>query len=520
MTSAMTSAALETAPAADVIRISDRDNVVVALHALARGTAIPGSGPGSLAVADEIPLGHKIALGPIRAGEAVLKFGYPIGVAVRDIAAGEHVHSHNLKSTLRGDLDPSRGGRGDTAGGRAAAVPGAATFDGYRRAGGGVGIRNEIWIVNTVGCVNNAAERIAAAAHAELARPGSGIDGVYAFPHPFGCSQLGQDLESTQRILAGLVRHPNAGGVLLLGLGCENNQMRLMLEQVGEVGAARVQYFNAQEVGDEVQEGLARVRALAAVAGRAVREPIPAGELILGMKCGGSDGLSGITANPLVGRIADRLSASGGTVLLTEVPEMFGAEQVLLDRATSPAVAQQTVDVVNEFRAYFRRYGQPIDENPAPGNKAGGITTLAEKSLGCVQKGGQAPVARVLGYGVPAPARLGGIALVNAPGNDGVSSTAMVAAGAHLLLFTTGRGTPLGFPAPTVKISTNSDLAGRKPNWIDFDAGPIALGTGTFEALADRLFTLVLDIASGRARAKNEENGFREIAIWKDGVTL
>jgi altronate hydrolase len=507
----------------DVIRLDERDNVAVALRPLAPGTSIPGA----ITVGGEIPLGHKIALRPIGAGETVLKFGYPIGAATRDIAPGEHVHTHNLASTLRGDLDPARhGGAGGAAGpaarGDAMIDTTTATFDGYRRPGGQVGIRNEIWIVNTVGCVNNAAARIAAAAHAELARPGSGIDGVYAFPHTFGCSQLGDDLQSTQRILAGLVRHPNAAGVLLLGLGCENNQLGLMLDEVGDAPArgARVQFFNAQEVGDEVAEGLARVRALAAAAGASARAPIPAGELIVGMKCGGSDGLSGITANPLVGRVADRLAAGGGTVLLTEVPEMFGAEEVLLARATSAAVAAQTVAMVNGFRDYFRRYGQPIDENPAPGNKAGGITTLAEKSLGCVQKGGAAPVAEVLAYGAPARRGLGGIALINAPGNDAVSSTALVAAGAHLVLFTTGRGTPLGFPAPTLKISTSSELARRKPSWIDFDAGPIALGTATFDALADQLFALVLDVASGRAQAKNEQNGFREIAIWKDGVTL
>ena len=397
-----------------------------------------------------------------------------------------------------------------------------ATFDGFRRADGRVGVRNELWIVNTVGCVNNAAERIAAAARKEMeagAEWGS-VDGVHAFPHQFGCSQLGDDLELTQKILSGLVRHPNAGGVLILGLGCENNQMKLMLEAVGKIAPGRVEYFNAQEVGDEVEEGIARIRKLAAYAGQAKREPIPAKELILGMKCGGSDGLSGITANPLVGKIANRVAGAGGTVLLTEVPEMFGAEEVLLDRATSAGVAKNAIDMVNNFRAYFRKYNQPIDENPAPGNKAGGITTLAEKSLGCVQKGGDAPVAQVLGYGEPAPVGLGGIGLINAPGNDGVSSTAMVAAGAHILLFTTGRGTPLGFPSPTIKISTNSDLAAKKPGWIDFDAGPIALGTGTFEELGPKLYQLVLDVASGRTQTKNERNGFREIAIWKDGVTL
>jgi altronate hydrolase len=504
------------------IRLANRDNVVVALQAIASGTVVDG-----VTVRDDVPAGHKIATRAIVAGETILKYGYPIGAASRDIAAGAHVHSHNLESTMRGDFgelwDPERvptPPRWDS-GGEAASVPTrSATFDGFRRPDGKVGIRNEIWIVNTVGCVNNAAERIAAAARAELLKPGSRIDGIHAFPHQYGCSQLGQDLESTQRILAGLVRHPNAAGVLILGLGCENNQMRLMLEQVGAIAQDRVQYFNAQDVGDEVEEGLARMRQLAQVAERYQREPISTRELIIGMKCGGSDGLSGITANPLVGRIADRVSGAGGTVLLTEVPEMFGAEEVLLERACSAEVAKGAIDMVNDFRAYFRRYNQPIDENPAPGNKAGGITTLAEKSLGCVQKGGEAPVRKVLGYGEAAPPQLGGIALINAPGNDGVSSTAMVAAGAHVLLFTTGRGTPLGFPSPTLKISTNSDLAQKKKTWIDFDAGPIALGTGTFDDLGDRLFSLVLDVASGRTQARNEQNGFREIAIWKDGVTL
>jgi altronate hydrolase len=280
-----------------------------------------------------------------------------------------------------------------------------------------------------------------------------------------------------------------------------------------------VQYFNAQDVTDEVEEGIARIRQLAAFAGKAKREPIPAKELILGMKCGGSDGLSGITANPLVGKIANRIAAVGGTVLLTEVPEMFGAEEVLLDRATSASGAKNAIDMVNNFRAYFRKYNQPIDENPAPGNKAGGITTLAEKSLGCVQKGGDAPVAQVLAYGETAPVGLGGIGLINAPGTTAFRRRRWWR-GAHMVLFTTGRGTPMGFPAPTIKISTNSDLAKRKPSWIDFDAGPIAEGSADFETLADSLFSLVLDVASGRVQTRSEINDFREISIWKDGVTL
>jgi altronate hydrolase len=496
------------------LQISERDNVVVALRALDRGSVIEGG----VTVRDDVPFGHKLAISEIAAGAPIFKFGYPIGIARTAIAPGEHVHAHNLASVLHDDVDvrslPER----------LLELPKPArssSFDGYRRPDGRVGIRNEIWIVNTVGCVNNAAERIAAGASAELeARGGSHIDGVYAFKHPYGCSQLGHDLGHTQRILAGLARHPNAAAVLVLGLGCENNQLAGLLDQVGSAAAERIRAFNAQDVSDEVEEGLRRVAELAAFADHFERRPIPAAELVLGVKCGGSDGLSGITANPLVGRISNRLAAEGGTVLLTEVPEMFGAEDVLFERARDATVAGSLREMVNDFRAYFRRYGQPIDLNPAPGNKAGGITTLAEKSLGCVQKAGLAPIERILAYGESAPSRLAGAALINAPGNDGVSSTALVAAGAHLILFTTGRGTPLGFPAPTLKISTNSELAARKPSWIDFDAGPLADGTSDYEELSDRLFELVLDVASGRARTKSEIHGFREIAIWKDGVTL
>jgi len=506
----------------ETLLIADRDNVVVALRNLGQGD-VTDTG---LRLATDVPAGHKLAIRRIPAGEMVVKYGYPIGVASADIQPGEHVHSHNLQSTLRGDISANDIGANDVVPAPRPSAPSAradapeATFMGFRRPDGRVGIRNEIWIINTVGCVNNAAERIAAAATEELVRPGSNIDGVYAFKHPYGCSQLGHDLDHTQKVLAGLVHHPNAAAVLILGLGCENNQLASFLGQVGPESAERVTSFNAQEVEDEVEEGLIRVRRLAQYAARFRREPVPASELILGMKCGGSDGLSGITANPLVGKVASRLSELGGSVLLTEVPEMFGAENVLLERAISQEVAQDTIDLVNRFRAYFRRYDEPIDENPAPGNKAGGITTLAEKSLGCVQKAGHSPVARVLEYGEAAPSRLCGTALVNAPGNDGVSSTALVAAGAHIVLFTTGRGTPMGFPAPTIKISTNSSLATRKPSWIDFDAGPIALGTSDFGALSEQLFQLVLDVASGRQRTKSELNGFREISIWKDGVTL
>ncbi|MFT3787889.1 MAG: altronate dehydratase family protein [Tepidisphaeraceae bacterium] len=493
------------------LKIHDSDNVAVAMQKLAAGTTVNG-----VTLTKDVPPGHKIALRPIQRGQPVLKYGYPIGVASTDIAPGDHVHSHNVESGLRENL--AELSFDHVVKPQAKSTPTRRTFQGYRRKDGRAGTRNEIWIVNTVGCVNHASQKIAEQAARLFAGPG--IDGVHAFTHPFGCSQLGDDMLYTQKVLAGLVNHPNAAAVLILGLGCENNQMKLFLEQVGPMAPGRVIYFNAQEVSDEVEEGVQKMAALAEYASQFKREEIPSSELILGMKCGGSDGFSGITANPLVGRVADRHCAAGGTTLLTEVPEMFGAEQVLLERACDREVFKSTIDLVNNFRDYFRKYDQPIDENPSPGNKDGGITTLAEKSLGCVQKGGVAPIKQVLGYGEQAKPGLGGIALLNAPGNDGVSSTAMTIAGAHSVLFTTGRGNPMGFPVPTVKISTNTDLAKRKPQWIDFDAGVLADDNASIDDAADKLFDLVLDIASNKTLARNEKHGWREIAIWKNGVTL
>ncbi len=495
----------------DTLIIDPSDNVMIALRAFKAGELLA---PGVIAL-DDIPAGHKVARRTIGGGENVLKFGCPIGTAVGDLAAGRHVHTHNIRSLLADDLkSPAFDERVQADASQATT---AATFRGYRRPDGRAATRNEIWIVNTVGCVNQAAQRIAAIAHRELA--GQGVDGVYAFPHQFGCSQLGDDLYHTQLVLAGLVNHPNAAAVLIIGLGCENNQIKLFLEKIGSGDREFIRYFNAQDVSDEVEQGVQHVRELAERISARKREEISAAELIIGMKCGGSDGFSGITANPLVGRMSDKLAANGATVLLSEVPEMFGAEQFLLDRTSNAAVFQQTVNLVNDFRAYFRKYDQPIDENPSPGNKEGGISTLAEKSLGCVQKAGRAPVKSVLAYGWPASSKLGGVALVNAPGNDGISSTAMTVAGAHTLLFTTGRGTPMGFPVPTLKISSNSDLAGRKPNWIDFNAGDMITNGRDIDELANDLFTLLLNTCSGRP-AKNELNDQREIAIWKDGVTL
>jgi len=498
------------------VRIHSADNVLVALRDLPSGEVVEG-----ITLINPIPRGHKIAAKPVAADQYVIKYGYPIGVATRPISAGDHVHVHNVASSLRGGYSPMPG-----APHRLSPSPstldrrvGDWTFEGFRRPDGRAGIRNEIWIVNTVGCVNRSSERIATAAR-DLVTPGSGIDGVHAFTHPYGCSQLGDDLQNTQKVLAGLVRHPNAAAVLILGLGCENNQMRLFLDELGDYDPNRVKFFNAQDVTDEIDEGTKAIAQLADYARQFKRETLPASDLALGMKCGGSDGLSGVTANPLVGRIADRVSAAGGTVLLTEVPEMFGAEDMLLERARDPQTHEAFIRMINDFREYFRKSGQPIDENPSPGNKDGGLTTNADKSLGCVQKGGTAPVCEILPYARAATPRLGGVALVNAPGNDAVSTTALTVAGAQMVLFTTGRGTPLGTAVPTLKISTNTAVADRKPTWIDFNAGLLADGAATMDELADRLWSLVLDTASGKTLAKNEQHGYREITIWKTGVTV
>lgn len=503
---------------ARLIRIHANDNVAISVQALAAGSVVTFDGQ-PITVEQDVPAGHKVALTRIAAGQPVVKYGFAIGRALTDLQPGSWVHSDALQTQLTGELSYRFAPRAP----RAVAEHSMPTFMGYRRRNGRVGTRNEIWIINTVGCVNHAAERIAKLAADRFAaqageRFRGRIDGIHSFSHPYGCSQLGDDLHNTQAALAGMLRHPNAGGVLVLGLGCENNQMSSLLAQAGDVDGDRLRFFNTQEVIDEVEEGLAAIESLVAVMESDRREECPVSDLVLGMKCGGSDGFSGITANPLVGRIADRLTELEGSVLLTEVPEMFGAEQILMERAADERVFDDIVAMINGFKEYFTRHNQPIYENPSPGNKAGGLTTLEEKSLGAIQKGGQAMVTDVLRYGQPV--RAPGLALLEAPGNDGVSSTAMVASGATILLFTTGRGTPLGFPVPTVKISSNSEIAQRKPHWIDFNAGELLDGSADMSALSERLFAYILDVASGRVLTNNEKHGYREIAIWKEGVTL
>ena len=490
------------------IRIAPEDNVATLLADAAAGDSVAVDG-GRIVAANAIPRGHKIATAAVARGDAVTKYGFPIGRASVAIEAGDHVHSHNLATALTAATAPlpmfaqtdSRSVRGaDRA------------FRGYRRADGRVGTRNEIWIIPTVGCVGNLAERVARIAATKHA---GSVDGIHAFKHPFGCSQLGDDLSHTRALLAGLAQHPNAGGVLIVGLGCENNQLGALIESIPAARRTHIRSLAAQSVEDDEAACLSLIEELVGIAGRAERSEAPLSELVLGVKCGGSDGMSGLTANPLVGRTGDSIAASGGRVILTEIPEIFGAEPMLLSRAASRDVFDRAVALIDDFKAYFVRHGEPVSENPSPGNVAGGITTLEEKSLGAVQKGGKVPLTDVQRYG--GQATRPGLTLLEAPGNDAVSSTALTAAGATLILFTTGRGTPLGFPAPTLKIASNTALADRKSGWIDFDAGRV-LDEG-FGGAADALLDLVIETASGRL-TRSEANGKRDIAIWKSGVTL
>jgi altronate hydrolase len=491
---------------ARALRVDPGDSVATLLDDVHSGETVQ-VGAFAVTASADIQRGHKIALQPIAAAAPVLKYGFPIGRATAAIAAGEHVHAHNLATGLAGTLayrfDPTPA---------APILPAApATFDGYVRADGRVGTRNEIWILSTVGCVARTAERIATRAAALV---GDTVDGVHAFTHPHGCSQLGNDLDGTRTIMASLACHPNAGGVLIVGLGCEENQIKALMATIPPERHAMIRTMTTQLSGDEVEEGCALVAELAALAATP-RTTVGLDRLVLGVKCGGSDGLSGLTANPLVGRMSDRVTAAGGRAVFTEIPEVFGAEQLLMNRAADAGIFDRIVDVVNDFKQYFIDHGEPVSENPSPGNVAGGITTLEEKSLGAVQKAGRATVSDVIGYGERITHD--GLTMLEAPGNDAVSSTALAAAGATAILFTTGRGTPLGFPVPTIKIASNSDLAQRKPGWIDFDAGAVLVDG--FPAAEDALLARIMAVASG-AETAAERNGEREIAIWKRGVTL
>ncbi len=490
-----------------LVRITEKDMVAVALTPLQKGDTVPYEG-GEVALLEDLPMGHKVALRDIAAGEPVIKYGFPIGRATEDIPRGAHVHTHNLHTLLSGAKEyeylPTHPQQDPIA-------PGA--FMGYPRAFGRPGIRNELWILPTVGCVNDVAKALASRAQS-LA--GGSVEGVFAFPHPYGCSQLGGDQENTRKVLAALATHPNAGGVLVLGLGCENSGIEQIKPYMGAFDESRVRFLVCQQTEDEIADGMRLLEELAERMRQDQRVSCPADQLVVGLKCGGSDGLSGITANPTIGVFSDLLTAMGGSTILTEVPEMFGAETILMGRCESEALFQKTVRLINDFKGYFESYHMPVYENPSPGNKAGGITTLEDKALGCTQKSGSSAVKGVLAYGERAEQP--GLNLLSAPGNDLVASTALAVSGAQLILFSTGRGTPFGCPVPTIKISSNSPLAQRKRNWIDFDAGRLLSGM-TLPQLGKELMALVLETAGGK-QTKNEQNGFHDLAIFKQGVTL
>ncbi len=494
----------------ELIKINSNDNVVIALRNFTVGETIEVESD-KIVLLSDIERGHKIALRDINVGEDILKYGYPIGIAIAAIKKGEHVHVQNVKTKLNDVFEYSYNPVFSSLPHQNRNL----TFQGYRRSSGEAGIRNEIWIVPTVGCVNGIAEQIIREFKAELEGELE-VDGIEVFKHNYGCSQLGDDHKNTRTILSDIALHPNAGGVLVLGLGCENNKIDEFEQGLGNFDKSRIKFLSSQKVQDEVTEAVALLKSIYNEAKKDKREPIPLSELKVGLKCGGSDGLSGITANPLVGYFSDFLIAQGGTTTLTEVPEMFGAETILMNRCITHDVFEKTVHLINDFKQYFIDLKQPIYENPSPGNKAGGISTLEDKSLGCTQKGGVATVVDVLKYGERLKVK--GLNLLSAPGNDLVSTTALGAAGCHIVLFTTGRGTPFGSFIPTLKIATNSDLAARKPHWIDYNAGPLAEDK-SFDQGLEELVDKIIRVASGE-KAGHEKSGFREIAIFKSGVTL
>lgn len=495
---------------ASFLKINPADSVVVCLRAMKAGEIIASDGK-EIKLLQDTPAGHKVLLEDKSEGEDIIKYGYPIGHALKDLKAGEWVNENNLKTNLAGTLEYTYNPVDE----KLTILKENRTFKGYVRKNGDVGVRNEIWIVPTVGCVNGIAEHLAKQLETETRL--DGIDAVHAWHHNYGCSQLSEDHEATRKILRDIVLHPNAAGVLVLSLGCENNQPDDFMQMLGDYDRDRIKLVVTQKVeGDETEECMKVLRGIYALAKEDKREDVPVSKLRVGLKCGGSDGFSGITANPLEGEFSDWLVAQGGTSILTEVPEMFGAETILMNRCETKELFDRTVSLINNFKNYFLSHGEPVGENPSPGNKAGGISTLEDKALGCTQKCGRAPVSGVLEYGDRLQAT--GLNLLSAPGNDLVAATALASAGCHLVLFSTGRGTPFGTFVPTMKISTNSDLYRRKKNWIDFNAGQLVDGKSMKE-LVPEFIDKVLAVASGEP-ARNEVNGYREISIFKNGVTL
>lgn len=485
------------------LRINKKDNVAIAIENIEKGYSENG-----LTALSDIPFGHKILLNNLKSGENIIKYGHSIGHVTMDLCKGSYIHSHNLKTNLSSIIDYSFNGDNDYS-----PKNSGLTFNGYKRKNGKVAVRNEIWIIPTVGCVNKTAQELEKIA-ADIVD--DNFDGVFAFTHPFGCSQLGDDQENTRKILASLIKHPNAGGVLVLSLGCENTNVNVIKKYLGDIDESRVKFLITQNVEDELDEGKKLIKEIYDNIKGLKREPIGIENLVVGFKCGASDAFSGITANPLCGRLNDFLTSNGASTILTEVPEMFGAEHILMDRSLNRVIFDKQVNMINGFKQYFYNHGQECYENPSPGNHDGGITTLEEKSLGCIQKGGNSVVCDVLEYGDRCKNH--GLNLLIGPGNDIVSTTNLTCAGAHIILFTTGRGTSLGAPVPTVKISSNTGLYNRKRNWIDFDGGDI-LNCKSIDTVSEKLYNFIINVANGR-KTCNELNGYRDISIFKDGVIM
>ncbi len=497
-----------------VSRIDSADNVAVTYVELAAGTEVDAAGQDSFKVVSDIPVGHKIALIDIAKGEHVTKYGASIGVASENIAKGSHVHTHNVKTGLSDKQEYSY--QPVNAEGERFCWNEATGLQVYRRSNGRVGIRNELWVIPTVGCVNGIADSIIKSFNATAER--SGVDGIFNFPHPYGCSQLGGDHERTKVMLQNIALHPNCGGVLILGLGCENNQIDAFRQSLPEtIDAERIRYLVAQDVGDEIEAGVELLEELYAVASQDQRQPGSWSDIVIGLECGGSDAFSGLTANPLIGRVSDYVVSQGGTTVLTEVPEMFGAEHILMEQCVNQEVFEKTVTMINDFKDYYMAHDQPIYENPSPGNKKGGITTLEDKSLGCTRKAGKSQVVDVIKIDerVSKP----GLNLLYSPGNDIVATTSLGAAGCQLVLFSTGRGTPLGGFIPTLKIATNTALAEKKGNWIDFNAGVLAEPNAAPDQVLSDFLTKIAAIINGELTSA-EQRGSRDIAIFKTGVTL
>ncbi len=493
-----------------VIKIHPEDNIAVTLIDQAAGAKIEIDDY-VIELIEPIGRGHKFSLVAINKDENIIKYGLPIGHAKQDIACGEQVHTHNIATNLSAlnhyEYLP-----------QSISLPASLAdpeVNIYRRENGDIGIRNEIWVIPTVGCVNALARKMIEK-FTQQQKDISAIDGVFLYNHTLGCSQLGDDHINTRTLLQNLVRHPNAGGVLVIGLGCENNQVDAFEQTLGEYDSQRVKFMVCQQFDDEIQAGVDKLSEIFQTVRHDQRVRGQLSEVKFGLECGGSDGLSGITANPLLGRFSDFMIGNGGTTVLTEVPEMFGAEQILMNHCRTKEVFEKTVSMVNDFKNYFIEHNQPIYENPSPGNKAGGISTLEEKSLGCTQKAGLSQVVDVLKYGERL--NVAGLNLLSAPGNDAIATSALGAAGCHMVLFTTGRGTPYGGFVPTFKISTNNELAAKKPHWIDFNAGELLTGKSMDQLLGDFIQHIVNSV-NGKP-AKNEINDFRELAIFKTGVTL